>query len=559
MSDTKFRRLIAVLIAVATVFAAVIAQLQTEAGDRDDRASRDAKRASVEAFGLQVRGAAEANYNYYTAYEQYRELDTLRDNAEKQGDEKAAARYEAIRDGLIDTSPLLSGKDSKGEAYFDPESAGQPDIDRFEAESYVREVERLMQVFRAASVVKDAWDYKSNTYIVHLTLLAVAVFLFGLAGTVATHATRGIFTTCGCVIAVVAVAWAVQTWASPVVDLRQRGKAIDHYARARALQHMDRAEEAVAEFQAAIADYSAYTDAYLELGRALQQQEESDVAGALASLQKARQLDPTNDQVLLEIAWCQFQLGQLPEAVATGRQGVQVRPDDLQTRFLLGLSLLASGQNAEAKAEYQKGMEHAARVVAELNKGREGGEVLASPEVIAALEEASVDLDGLVEALDEGQGTPPPDKVANPEQVSKDAEELSIQLVSWELALENTGKPPEGPLAARLEDLAFQDLSSGKAGPDAETFSGEIAQVQLSFDYSGMKDGQQVTYRFFLEDRELDSWRWNEKWTGGAEGEWEEPIYPGYSDTFRFEPGTYTVEIFVDYHFATAGTFTVEE
>ena len=108
MSEERFKKLLAVLIAVVTVIAAILAQLQAEAGNRDDRANRDSKQASVEAFGLQIRGSTQANYHYFTAFEQYRELETLSEAAEKRHDSKAAERYGSMRDRLLDKDQALT-------------------------------------------------------------------------------------------------------------------------------------------------------------------------------------------------------------------------------------------------------------------------------------------------------------------------------------------------------------------------------------------------------------------------------------------------------------------
>lgn len=559
MNDQKFNRMIAFFIAVVTVFAAVIAQLETVAGDNDDRAGRDARAASVEAFGLQVQGDSRSNYHYYTSYEQYRELETLRDTAEKRGDQKAADRFEVMRDNLLDISPLLSGKDPEGKAYFDPTTDSEPDVARFEANTYVGEVHRLDQVFKAASVVKNAWDSKANTYIVHITLLAVALFLFGLAGTIATRATRGIFTIGGLFITGIAVLWAFKTWSEPVYDLRAQGKAIEHYARGMALMHMDRPEDAVKEFDAAISDAPLFAEAHLDRGRALQQQEKDNLTAALESLQKARSLDPGNSMVWLEIGWVQYQLGQFQGAIESSQAGLAAGPDNLDCRFLLGISLLASGKKAEAIAEFDKGLQQAAATVAEMS--RAAGEVRAPEEIIATLEEASIELDGLSMVIQSKNGNPPADKIMGGEETARAAEELSSKLVSWELALQNTGKPPEGELTAKLSELEFAAIVEGKTVEPFEDnrFRGPVSQMEMGCTYSGMKDGQVVTTRFFLDSAELDSWRWTETWKEGAEGTMEDVCYPGYSDNFVFAPGEYVVEVFVDYKLATTGEFVIEE
>lgn len=198
-SPEKFNRTIAVLIAVVTLITAIIAYLQSDAAARDDRANRDTKRYSIEAFGRKVSGDARVNYDYNTAYQNWYELDLLADSARNRGDDEAAARYEALRDNTVQLSPLLHPP------YFDAAAGGEPDIARYEADTYIVEITELRENFTAASAVKDAWDNKANTYIVHITLLAVCLFLFGLSTTISGQQTRWIFAGVGSVIAVIAV------------------------------------------------------------------------------------------------------------------------------------------------------------------------------------------------------------------------------------------------------------------------------------------------------------------------------------------------------------------
>lgn len=559
MSDSNFKKFVSILIALTTVFAAVLTQLQAEAGNRDDRANRDSKRANVEAFGLQIRGGTEANYHYYTAFEQYRELETLSEAAEKRGDHKAAERYGDMRDRLLDTSPLLSGKDPKGKAYFDHENEYEPDLERFEADTYYVQVQKLIQVFKAASKVKDGWDYKSNAYIFHLTLLAVSLFLFGLAATIATAATRMVFTVAGVAMTIVATILAGTTYTMAVPDLRERQGAIDHYAQGMGLVHQSLLKESIAEFDQAVAAAPEYADAYLERGRAQLYMESPELAKALESFQKALALDPGNTTLYTEMAWCQYLLGQFEDSIKTCQTGLADRPDNLQLQFEMALAQLASGHEKEARETYKKGLDQAAATVAEAAKNKQE----APSEIIANLDEGSRMLDDLSNLLDSKSGSPPHDKVVKPEDVKKACEELSNELASYELALDKTGMPPQGKLTAKLELSGFQDTSGKKpVDPDDDaTFHGSPAQINVDFDYQGMKEGQKVVYRIFKDGDELESWRWEETWTkeDAGEGTWSEALYPQYTDSFRFEPGAYYVEIFVDYHLATYGSFTVAE
>ena len=189
LSKERFNQIIAVLIAVVTVFATVIAFLQSDAGARDDKANRDSKRYATEAMGRKVSGDARVNYDYSTAYQTWYELDMLANSAEQRGDTAAAKRYQTLRDRMPGLSPLLAAP------YFDA-ATGNVNIAQYEADVYLVEITTLTEKFVAATAVKEAWDYKSNTYIIHITLLAVALFLLGLSATISGPVTRWIFSGC---------------------------------------------------------------------------------------------------------------------------------------------------------------------------------------------------------------------------------------------------------------------------------------------------------------------------------------------------------------------------
>ncbi len=95
-NDESFKKIIAILIALVTALAAIVAFLQSDAGARDDVANRDTKNYALEALGQQVSGDARVNYDYNTAYQAWYELDLLAASAANRGDEAAADRYATL-------------------------------------------------------------------------------------------------------------------------------------------------------------------------------------------------------------------------------------------------------------------------------------------------------------------------------------------------------------------------------------------------------------------------------------------------------------------------------
>lgn len=549
--EERFKRIIAIVIAVITVISAVIAFWQSDASARDDRANRDTKRYATEAMGRKVSGDSLVNFDYNSAYQTWYELDTLATSASGRGDDAAAARYLQLRDDITKLSPLLAAP------YFVPE-AGVVDVARYEAETYLVDITRLNENFVAASSVKDAWDGKANGYVFHLTLLAVAFFMYGLSITIANPFTRWIFAGVGTVVAVVASGMALTTWLQPVPDLRERSGAIDAYSRAVGLAHQDRWDEAITAYNEAVQTAPDYVNAYVGRAEAYTSQNKYDLA--IADYERARAEGNESASVAGDLAWAYHLQGRFNDAIAMNQIALNTAPEELWVQFDLGLSLLASGQVDAAKAEYAKGMEIASKQVADAKAaGQEAPSFL-----WWSLDDAALSIDGVLATIESDTGMPPRDKVADPAVVKPAAEALRTELKSLAVALEYTAKPPQGQVAATISPFEFSAPETDEEGNELDPVVGDsfaygTDEVLVTFDYDAMQDGQDVLFKVYIDDEEDPSWRIVSPWDLGATGTAEKPLSLAYSDVFVLTPGFYTVEMYVDNHLVQQGSFVIEE
>lgn len=551
MTGARFKAVVAVLIALVTTFATVLAYLQSDASSLDNRANSDSKLYSLQAIGFKVAADSRTNFEFNKVYQTWDELDTLAETTREE-DADRAGMYEKVRDKIASFSPLFDA--DKG--YFDRETE-EPDAARFEAETYVRELAVLDQSFKAASAVKDAWDSKSNAYILHLTLLSVSLFLYGLSLTVNGRFTRGLFTTVASVLSVVVMVWAWRVWAEPVPDLRDHANAIQAFAAGEALAHRDKADEAIAEYGKALTEVPDFYDAIVSRGIALYGLDKNAEAAKDLEVALAMKDEPN---VATFLASAYFDDGRFAEAATVCRKALGGSPDNLDLRFTLGLSLLAQGEIEPARTEYNAGVARAAALVAEARERK----VEAPAELWDSIDSASVDLDSLsLVAMGAESGPPPRAKIVGADKLEAVCEELATMLEGASTGLEYNGKLPEGKLTASLTDLECgepvfknDEIDSVKVNKDSSFPSGTNA-VALRFDYKGMTDGREVVVKTFRGPVEQTSWRIVEKWLLGAEGEAIYTLTPGYSETFVFPDDSYTVEVFVDGHMAVRGSFTV--
>jgi hypothetical protein len=132
------------------------------------------------------------------------------------------------------------------------------------------------------------------------------------------------------------------------------------------------------------------------------------------------------------------------------------------------------------------------------------------------------------------------------------------------VALEFTGKPPQGAITAKISPFQFSTpVKDDPAEPGdaelADSFAYGTDEVLVTFDYEGMQDTQEVLYKVYINGEEDPSWRLAAPWDLGATGTAEKPLSLAYSDVFVLNPGQYTVEMYVNSHLVQQGSFEIEE
>ncbi len=252
-----FDRLTAILIAAVTIVAATAAFLQTDASNHADVADRDAQNFSLEAVGLRTAGQAEVDYGWYGATHTWYELDTLAQSAEHGGDEPAVKRYEAVRDRISHLSPLLQAP------YHDTTSGNYPDLAAFESDKFLVEATKLSERNTNAARLSNAWDGRASTYVLHLTLLAVALALLGLSATRAAWP-RKLFVSAGSLIVLITIVWMALVTTGDIDETPD--DAMDAFARGYGLAWRYQPQEAIEAFDEALEADPAYANAYYERG-----------------------------------------------------------------------------------------------------------------------------------------------------------------------------------------------------------------------------------------------------------------------------------------------------
>jgi tetratricopeptide (TPR) repeat protein len=550
-SETRFESFVSILIATVTIMAAVTAFMQTYANSQVGRANRLAQQYSIEATTRRLSGTVQFSYDWQGAFQTWRELDLQIIAAQQDGDTATAERYRALRDRIVPLSPLLQAP------YFDPQTLW-PDPARYEADLYLVEATRAGEHFAAEAALGNAWDEIATGFVVQLTLLAVTLSLYGLS-TIITGWVRWLFVLLGSGLALLCMAWLVVSLIWPLPELSDR--AIDAYAQGVGLAWQSRQEEAVSQFDQAIADAPGYANAYYERGNAFFSLGQYEQAAADYVAARANGRDDVN--VGWNLGWVYYLLGRYDEAIAIDRHVLDLNPTVVGVRMNLALTLLAQGRFDEARADYDRALQEAARQVQEARAA--GSEPPSS--LWYYLDAGSLDLENL---LDQMAGTPQPWTQAPPPNLVT-TELATLQAVAQEqvkrikehtVALEFHGQPPSAPSSANVSDFQFgQEVSDSQGNflryDTSDSFLYGTNDMVVLFDYAGFQDGQHEVWKVYLNGQEDPSLRVVGAWSIGDSGSGAKSISYAYSNVFIFTPGRYVVELYVDSELLRRGTFRV--
>ena len=548
-SGEPFERVVAVLIALVTIIAAVVGYLQGQASIRSDRALREAQTFAIEALSQKAAGEIEIGYAWTDLWRSWSELDSQAVIAADFDDAAAAERYDTVRDRLIGLSPLLAPP------YFDPEQDDEPDVAAYEADLYVVNSTYLTERFLATFEMSEAWGDKADTYVAHLTILAVTLFLYGLSVTLLGQV-RWLFVVLGSLFALVTVVWVIAVYTRPISIPSE--PAIRAYAEGVGRLHQESPEAAIVSFDQALALAPAYADAYFERGNAYFDLEQLDQAAA--NYEMAVNAGRGDISTIMELGRVYYFQGRLADALRLVQTELTLGPDHVVSYLDLGLVNLAAGQGEAAQGAFEQAMTLAGQQVAATRAaGQEPPDSL-----WWYLDVAATDLDSLSACLtdQECDATPPYDIVSRsvPDVAVVDA--VAQQLKELTVALEYTGRPPDPSTGVDISSFEFaaelyDDNDEFIDYDITDTFPADIGDVIVLLTYDGMQDGQQVVVKVFLDGEEDPTLRVLETWDQGQAGETELLLSTGLLSTFT--PGEYWVEMYVDSHLVAQEGFTVEE
>jgi tetratricopeptide (TPR) repeat protein len=552
--DDSFKRLIAILIATVTIIAAVAAFLQTDTGGRAVKANRDAQRFAIEALGIRAAGQSQVEYGYYSAVSQWYAVNDYLSLAEGRGDTEAAARYQAVRDKLVPLTPLL-------------DSDGMTSYARFEVSAYLERGTELSQRSTEAARLNNEWNAKANTYVVHLTLLAVSLALYGLSTTVEDW-TRWLFVGAGSLIVVTTLIWMAVTVIVPVRALPEQ--AILSYAKGVGQAWSGDTEDAIVTFDETIELAPEYAEAYSDRGSAHYSLggiklgmdptgAQEELRKAAADYESARAYGKDDINVNWNLGWTYYLLGFFEESANANQRALDIDPNLFAVRCNLAITYLADGKIAESQAEYARAVEGVRLRVTEARDA--GGEPPSS--LFDYLDSCAIDVDNMLHRLNDQPRdwiqAPPRELIADTPEIRAEAARLITDFKSILVAFEATSELPGPRPTVNIspfefaKSIEYEDGTEGPADERQAEFDADTTRVYVMFRHQDIAESQTTVWKIYHNNEEVIGERLEEQWSLGiGPAGAQKPI-----DTD--DPGEYAVELYIDNNLIQRGTFIVDE
>jgi len=561
LSEAGWKRLLVLLIAGVAFLGAAVGALQVDAGARAARYSRDARAAMLRSIAKSSSATVRSAYERERlAAHQALATEWIFERRQATASAAAAADAEAAQHAQSanrlwdvmqtsrDMSTLLSAQ------YFD-EAAFVADVVQFNVDYFTVPSVLASEQDAAQRAQSTAWGNKAERYVVTITILAVSLFLLGLALTLR-GGLRRLFAWVGGLITAGLVAFVLLTAlaATPTVpdeSLSRYADAAGHLTYAayaaplgKTADVVERAGKAVDLASQAIALSPGYAAAYelRGLARLLAAQESfyaraagspstAEFVQAVADFDRAAALGRDSGSLEDQRASALSLAGRTNDAIAASRRALALAPEQ-RLRFGLHLSILLLGAGLEDEALLEA--EGALRW-AELH--RLGSDPVTFHEAIRIL-----------------------DRLAFLGWPGLDALEARVKEAFVSLTHRGTVVPL--PLTAHVGPLRFYTARESEGERRSETrtrFPGDTQAVGMGFDVDGLAAGAILVVQVSRNGIEQPSLGWVEAWSGPTSGSVERTIGASVRKTvFGLVPGTYGVEVYIDGTLALRGSFVVE-
>lgn len=517
---------IGVSIAIMTIYAAIIGMLQVQAGNLNTEYRANTQRYAIEAMRIRSVGETQAGFDTGAVTRMVDFIAQQRDLAESRDDASIVTKMDVMRDALNNVSPILKPP-------YD--ALGDDAIAHYEVELYLRDAIRAEQ-YRAAYAPMDAgWDSKANTYVVHLTLLALVLALLGL-GVVMHNIPRAMVLTMSVIITIITTGWVINTYIEPVPTINPA--AIEAYTNAYSEAYEGKTDAALTGYADAIAKKPDYADAYYEQAWLLYGTQK--YPEALTSLANARKYGYDESSVDYIEGYIMMLQGDFA-AAETATNGWLSREPHSIAALAQQLAIQFARENGSAATTTQATLlnEMNTQVAAVRAKGDEPDDQL----WVTMNENADV-VNDVVLAVQQVDMSSFAALTLAPATVTQ-AESTVQALRSAAITLEYDLKPTSG----KATDIQVGVTDDQDVFTAQETFPANdlaISPLMLQLNAQQIATGAHVLVRFYVDGSEDASLRYVGEWSGAADGPTTLAVPIDLGPAYVLPAGNYAVELYID-------------
>lgn len=517
--------LIGIIIAVITIYAALIGMLQMQASNLNTQYRADTQRYAIAA--MQIRSVGETQATFDTGYIQRMNelLDQQEALAVSQEDDAVAVKIDALRDALAVVSPILQPP------YADNENA---DL-QYEVDTYLKDAVRAEQYLAASAPLDAAWDSKANTYVVHLTLLAVVLALLGL-GVVMVDVPRLMVLTMAGLLTVVTLVWNVQTYVEPVPTINDA--AINAYTEAYAQAYVGDTTGALTKYDEAIRLNPDYANAYYE--RAWIYYAQSKYPETLQDLAAARRTGFDSTSIDNLEGYVMMLQGNYAAAQTATTAWLAREPDNLVALGQQAAIQYALDTPDAADATVATLVATAQRTVQQI---RAAGSEPDEDWWYTLAEVSDIIADIRVAAIDENASDFAALTLADSTLAAIDA--AVAQIRSTAMALEYNVQP--GTVTTNGLRLGVIGEDDAFVAQDTIVSADIVAMpLALAFDATNTKPDSQVIVRIYMDGVEDTTLRYVTTWDDRGDGAITLPIPIEIGPLYQLQAGAYAAELYID-------------
>ena len=552
-SEEKFEKFVVMLIASVAILVAVTAFLQNYASNLSDEANRTAQKYAIDSTTKEIGGTIQYSFDWQGAFQTWNEVDMQRVAATQSDNTTLADRYGKLEKHLVPLTPLLS------KPYFD-ESSNWPNTTKYAADLYVVEATRLSELYEAYSELGRAWNDTADAFVIQITLLTVALSLYGLSLTL-NGRVRWLFILVGSGLVAFCMGWMALELIVPRPIVSE--DAIKAYTEGYGLSYQGKYQDAITSYDQALGIKPDYANAFYERGSAYLALDDYD--HAISDYLSARDLGLDSINTQWNLGWTYYLQGDFDKAIATNETIIASNPTVIGMRMNQALTYLVQGNFDEAQRQYDVLVNEVQREIADAHANNQEP----SASLWYYMDAASLDLQNLVDKLDGDTKSwtqaPEADLItADHGTIKQIARKEIARLKETTLALEYTGKLPPTAEVMKVSPFAFGDITLGSDGYVSDfkehkdaVFAFETPAVTIRFVYDGPLPKEQLLWKFYLNGSEYSSFRslWDTDLSGSDT--WYKTVGFNYTNVFILPAGEYTVELYADYHLVQTGKFYV--